>query len=202
MEAGRGGAAWAPRHPTRWEAGDEDPRATRRRTDNAEGESERVRAGGDGGGESAADASDGEGVGAERAVAARGAAPSDDARRKRPLSQTVASLHQNEGGDPRGGRIEVDLTGGTEDSRRSRVAGKQPVQYDETKRRAKRRGGAAAGEPRGYMDRGNRAGVKRGHSGIVVGAAVMERTVRGRYEWRDAGLAATGRAGRQARTHG
>ena len=135
-------------------------------------------------------------------MTAHGAAPSDVARRKRPLSQTVASLHQNEGGDPRGGRIEVDLTGSAGDGRPSRSAGKQPVRYDETKRRATRRRGAATDGPRGYMDRGGRAGIKRGHSGIVVGAAVMERTVRGRYEWRDAGLAATGRAGRQARTHG
>ena len=98
--------------------------------------------------------------------------------------------------------MEVDLTSGAEEGQASRRAGKRPVQYDETKRRAKRRRGAAAGEPRGYMDRGSRAGVKRGHGGIVVGAAVMERTVRGRYEWRDAGLAAAGRAGRQARAHG
>ena len=57
--------------------------------------------------------------------------------------------------------------------------------YDETRRKpAKRR---KSGH-HAYMDRGSgprRKGVKR--SAVVVGAAVIERIVRGRYSWRDSG---------------
>ena len=55
--------------------------------------------------------------------------------------------------------------------------------YDETRRRKARRT-----TPRGYMDRGGRdwVGCKRG--AIVLGEAAVERTVAGRYEWRDRGM--------------
>ena len=56
--------------------------------------------------------------------------------------------------------------------------------YDETRRKNKRR----KTTHHAYMDRGGgvgRRGAKR--SAIVVGTAVIERTVRGRYEWRDTG---------------
>ena len=51
--------------------------------------------------------------------------------------------------------------------------------YDETARRLRRRHGTIR-----YVERREYAGAKR--SAIVVGAAAVERTVRGRYEWRDA----------------
>ena len=83
----------------------------------------------------------------------------------------------------------MDLTAETEGGRPTRHAGKRPIHYDETKRRETR--------PRrtGYMDRGGQgygARAKRGHAAIVVGTAVIERIVRGRYEWRDGGLRARG----------
>ena len=58
------------------------------------------------------------------------------------------------------------------------------VRYDETRRRNKR----SKTTHNAYMDRGGgvgRRGAKR--SAIVVGTAVVERTVRGRYDWRDTG---------------
>ena len=55
--------------------------------------------------------------------------------------------------------------------------------YDETTRRAVRQRTRL-----GYMDNGRGGGHKR--TAIVVGPATMERTVRGRYEWRDSELAA------------
>ena len=56
-----------------------------------------------------------------------------------------------------------------------------PQSYDETKRRQRRKT-----HPWRYLERGNGRGAKR-HA-IVVGPAVMERIVDGRYEWRDANL--------------
>ena len=56
--------------------------------------------------------------------------------------------------------------------------------YDETRRRKARRARTGTG----YVERGNRArasGLKRG---LEIGAATVERVVRGRYEWHDGGM--------------
>jgi hypothetical protein len=61
------------------------------------------------------------------------------------------------------------------------------TQYDETRRRGPRRTTTHGA----YMERGSGAG-RRGtkRHAIVVGAATIERVVKGRYEWRDGGLVA------------
>ena len=87
-------------------------------------------------------------------------------------------------------RNEVDLTTDIEGGRPARHTDKRPMQYDETKRREVR--------PRrtGYMDRGGQGysvRTKRSHAAMVIGTAVIERVVRGRYEWRDGGLRERGR---------
>ena len=67
------------------------------------------------------------------------------------------------------------------------------MHYDETRRRGKKR---RTGERAAYLERGSgtgRRGSKR--SAVVVGTAVVERIVRGRYAWRDGGL-----VGRRQRT--
>ena len=58
--------------------------------------------------------------------------------------------------------------------------------YDETRRRAKRArvNGAAR-----YVERRKRMRQGELKRGIVVGPMTVERTVRGRYEWRDAAYA-------------
>ena len=63
------------------------------------------------------------------------------------------------------------------------------MRYDETRRREVRQ------RRTGYMDRGGQgygARAKRGHAAMVVGKAVIERVVRGRYEWRDGSLRTQG----------
>ena len=67
---------------------------------------------------------------------------------------------------------------------RGRRGGHAP-NYDETRRRAAKR---QKRSHHAYMDRGSgprRKGVKR--SAVVIGTAVIERIVRGRYSWRDSG---------------
>ena len=59
--------------------------------------------------------------------------------------------------------------------------------YDETRRRAKR---ARAGGAARYVERRKRMWQGELKRGIVVGPMTVERTVRGRYEWRDAAYAA------------
>ena len=60
---------------------------------------------------------------------------------------------------------------------------KRPATYDETRRRTARRK-----ETRGYMERsGNGGGRKRV---LPSGGLVVDRVVRGRYEWRDSLLPA------------
>ena len=59
--------------------------------------------------------------------------------------------------------------------------------YDETKRRATRQ--RAGGEAH-YVERRKRMWGGDLKSGIVVGPMTVERTVRGRYEWRDAAYGA------------
>ena len=61
-------------------------------------------------------------------------------------------------------------------------AQKRPATYDETARRTRRAAGGA------YMEKGHRQGAKR-HA-IEMGAAAIERVVRGAYEWRDSVFAA------------
>ena len=65
--------------------------------------------------------------------------------------------------------------------KRTRADGGEGGTYDETMRRAPRRQRTVR-----YMARPGRGGAKR--DAIQVGAAVVERIVRGRYEWRDGGL--------------
>ena len=57
--------------------------------------------------------------------------------------------------------------------------------YDEATRR---RRAEATRRARGYMERGTGRGIKR--RAVLVGPAVMERIVGGRYEWRAAGYKA------------
>ena len=65
--------------------------------------------------------------------------------------------------------------------------GIQGAQYDETRRRKRRRNHGAV---RPYMDRASngytRIGAKR--NAIEVGAAILTRAAAGEYEWRDAGM--------------
>ena len=71
-----------------------------------------------------------------------------------------------------------------ESARPARNQGKRPVAYSETKRRATRQCTRRVG----YMDRGqqgNNRRAKRGHAATVIGTAVIERVVQGRYKWRD-----------------
>ena len=83
--------------------------------------------------------------------------------------------------EPRGGKRKASALA-TERERRTVRA----VRYDETRRRGKKR----KTEKRVvYLERGNgpgRRGSKR--CAIVVGTAVMERVVKGRYEWRHGGV--------------
>ena len=93
----------------------------------------------------------------------------------------------NEGEPPAGPkrrRNEVDLVQDVESARPTRNQGKRPVEYSEAKRRATRQ----CTRRIGYMDRGqqgNNRRAKRGHAATVVGTAVLERVVQGRYKWRD-----------------
>ena len=89
---------------------------------------------------------------------------------------SVAAVMRAQGGDAAAGE-DADMEGAhtPTDGKRTRPTGG----YDETVRRVRRRHGAIR-----YVERREYAGAKR--SAIVVGAAAVERTVRGRYEWRDA----------------
>ena len=85
---------------------------------------------------------------------------------------------------PKRRRNEVDLTQDTDGARPTRSSNKWPVDYSETRRRVARQ----CTKRVGYMDRGqqgNSQRTKRGHAATVVGTAVVERVVQGRYAWRD-----------------
>ena len=75
---------------------------------------------------------------------------------------------------------EADLRPGERGEGRTR---KRPATYDETRRRAARRK-----EPRGYMERSGRGGGRK--RVLPSGGLVVDRVVRGRYEWRDSLLPA------------
>ena len=93
-----------------------------------------------------------------------------------PLDLGATRAHEERAASSRSGEHCAACGGG---KRKRRATGA----YDETRRRKARRT-----TPRGYMDRGGRdwVGCKRG--AIVLGEAAVERTVAGRYEWRDRGM--------------
>ena len=76
---------------------------------------------------------------------------------------------------------DLETAEGRPKRKRRRADGGEGGTYDETARRAPRRQRTVR-----YMARPGRGGAKR--DAIQVGAAVVERTTRGRYEWRDGGL--------------
>ena len=95
------------------------------------------------------------------------------------MAQTLAAVHASD--IPHG----ADSNLGAESRPKRQRA--EP-HYDEVTRRGPR----VSTEARGYMDRGNGRGGKRGVAAMIMGEAAVERVVQGRYDWRDRGLPAPG----------
>ena len=103
------------------------------------------------------------------------------------LATVTGALAAEEEGGGRRKRTDGGATEGAPSATRQRREGegraqKRPATYDETARRTRRAAGGA------YMEKGHRRGAKR-HA-IEMGAAAIERVVRGAYEWRDSAFAA------------
>ena len=143
------------------------------------------------GASSASDAADGEGE--EPATSADGVASGS--------ADSPSTVHATTDDEENNERLpatdlvtgsEVESNEGRPKRKRKRADGGEGGTYDETARRAPRRQRTVR-----YMARPGRGGAKR--NAIEVGATVVERVTRGRYEWRDGGLRPTRGARKRVR---
>lgn len=149
------------------------------------------------------DGSSGGGTSAQRAErstrvrreSAHGSGPSQPGKAEERVRRGKRRADTEAGVDPRGGGSSATPERGTagkarrttsEETRPTRVAGeKRQGFYDQTRRRKARRRIGPAPYMESARDRGGRK-----RKAIEVGPATVERTVNGKYEWRDAGLRA------------